>query len=171
MLKKVALLLAAIIILSCSQALAANTTTIFNGDEKVFVNAYNDLAKKLGLTTYKMPSKPDYSDPNGDLFSVDLTKNAENTLILIHLKDNAITKCGMLTDDKALAEKTFTAWLKICGLTDAEINVEPVFNADETTAKLYCAALKGNVNVTTSSTEDDKKQKYYTLIITGDEKK
>lgn len=167
MFKKISLLLAAIIIFSCSQALAANTTTIFNGDEKAFVNAYNDLAKKLGLTTYK--KEP--SQQEDDVFSFELTENADSSFILIQCKGKSITKCGLLTVDKALAEKTFKAWLMVCGLTDAEINVEPVFNADDTNVKLYCAALKGNVDVKTFAMEGENKEMFYTVIVAGDEQK
>ncbi|MBQ7199093.1 MAG: hypothetical protein IJS29_07510 [Selenomonadaceae bacterium] len=168
MFKKISLLLAAIIIFSCSQALAAaDVKPIFNGDEKAFINTYNDVAKKLGLTTYK--KEP--SQQEGDVFSFELTENADSAFILIQRKGKSITKCGLLTVDKALAEKTFKAWLMVCGLTDAEINVEPVFNADDTNVKLYCAALKGNVDVKTFATEGENKEMFYTVIVAGDEQK
>ncbi|MBQ7476485.1 MAG: hypothetical protein IJT06_03730 [Selenomonadaceae bacterium] len=156
MLKKISVLVVALLMLTFNQAAANDEEEIFSGDEKKFAEDFNDAAKdfkNVKLTDFEFIDNLD----SGELYAADFEGRGDfNGVLLLKSKTQGILRMSAVTDDKDFAIKIFKAMLVTLDLPNA-----PFKEGLENVAMKTSTGKEIKVSIETS--EEENQPKIYTI--------
>lgn len=160
MLKKIALLAALTIIFSTTQCFAKTAAPVFDKDEKIFVTAFNVVAKKLtennskSLKFFGLDTQIYFQENrDGEDYYTARSVPAEIGTVAIFVKRQPenLYKISLVSKSVEDVSKALATALIVLGFSEQEIKSVMLDKAEET---VWCEKIKRDVTISNGTSND-----------------